>query len=162
MNMNRQDYITQFKASIANYKGIADGDYTIDNNFRYDNRQKTKIEIDKCLKIMDIRQEAIEWLHNLTIGQIITINAYFDTSDKTISKISYKKKINGKDISSMNLISSITSSDGRKYEPQDIMYKANRIEDIVNSYRHCKPTGYAFINEYDIRDINKIIENYKI
>ena len=159
--MTKQEYINLYQQDLAKYKDKSN--YRIDDQNIYNlgivsYKDTSKIwyqfPIDSCLKIIDIKNEFLDCLHNLKVGYIITFDNFGQNEEAIILKINYRRD---KKISSFSVKTQYST---KLIKPLEIIFKGVLGEKLADVFRHFSPRGYHFFSHYDIDYANEIIKAY--
>jgi len=155
MNYTKEDYIRLWTKTINSYTETARADYNIDETYIY--HDNLKYEIDKIVQLMNLYQEAKNYIDNLKKGDKIIEGRFHQRTEAEILKINYtKKKRNGKiRISSLT----VKTTYDYKIKKGDVFYKGILYEDIFDVCLHF--FHYMFFNEYDLEKADRILEAVK-
>lgn len=160
--MDKQKFIEKYQAKITRYN-LQNKHYIKDNSIcNVYLETEYKIKIDDCLAIIDLYNQAKEYLHGLKPGDKAISSKYFSKDNIEILKVNYKKglsKKGNKIISSFGIKILFDNGNTCKTQakPLDLNFKGISIRKLIDCYYHV--TGY-FLSfcKYDVLDVKEVLE----
>lgn len=162
--MDKQKFIELYQARINRVKIGKNDHYIKDNhicNIYLD--KELKIDIQDCLTIIDLFNQAKKYLYNLKKGDKAIFSKYSSNDNVEILKVNYTRRYDKKGNKIISTFGVKILYDNGNYcitqcKPGDFNFKGISIRKLFNSYLHV--TGYFLsFSEYDVKDVKEILEN---
>jgi hypothetical protein len=159
--MDKNIFIENYKRRISRIVPEYQKDHYIKDNYICNIflKEEIKIDIDKAIKIIELFQEARQYIYNLKIGDKIKIDLYGNIEEVDIKKINYKQ---GLSPNGNKIISTLTVNGNylSKIKIADIQYRGVKFYDLRDCTLHCNGNLLSF-TEYEPKKVNDILETIK-